>query len=109
MGGFDPSDPDGFPGGGFSQANIDPNQIFQMFFGGGGGGGHQGFGFGAPDSNDGGDDFFKAFTMGGAGGSRGGRGMNGMNMGGMGGMGGFPGFSFMSGGFGGDPCTQMGG
>ena len=28
LGGFDPSDPEGFSGGGFSNANIDPNQIF---------------------------------------------------------------------------------
>ena len=78
MGAYDPSDPNGgggFPGG----MNIDPNEIFKMFFGGASPGGAFSF---AGD-----DDMFSAFGGGGSG------------SGGMGGMGGFPGgFSFMSGG-----------
>jgi len=31
MGGYDPSDPDGGMGGHF-EGNIDPNEIFKMFF-----------------------------------------------------------------------------
>jgi DnaJ family protein C protein 7 len=100
LGGFDPSDPDGGMGGTFtSGANIDPNEVFKMFFSssGGGDGGMGGMGNffsfgGGGDDND----IFKAFSGGAsAGGSRG--------RGGMGGMGGFPGFSFMSGGGGGFP------
>ena len=37
MGAYDPSDPNGFPGGGGGM-NVDPTEIFKMFFGGGGGG-----------------------------------------------------------------------
>ena len=91
LGGYDPSNPNGsagFPGG----ANIDPNDIFKMFFGGAGGtpGGFGGF------SSAGDDDIFSAF----GGGSQGGRGGRGRTTGGF--SSGFPGgFTFMSGGPGG--------
>lgn len=55
LGGYDPSDPDGgfggfsnfSPGGGGGsfEMNIDPNDIFKMFFGGAGGGGMGGMSF----------------------------------------------------------------
>jgi len=39
LGGYDPSDPDGgMSGGHFHEGNIDPNEIFKMFFQGSGGG-----------------------------------------------------------------------
>lgn len=59
--GVDPNDPMGGGGGfgdgaSFSQANIDPNEIFKMFFGGGGGGmGNMG---GMGGFGDGDDDIF---------------------------------------------------
>lgn len=83
MGGYDPTDPEGASAG-FTNMNVDPNDIFKMFFGGAGGG--MG-GFGADE------DFFSSF---GSTGSRGGRSAG--SAGGMGGMGGMPGFTFMSGG-----------
>lgn len=80
MGAYDPSNEGGmggFPGG----ANIDPNEIFKMFFGAGGGPG--GFSFGGMNGGD--DDIFQAFS---SGAGRGGRARGG---------GGMP-FTFMSGG-----------
>ena len=56
VGGFDPSDPDGGMGGQFTNMNIDPNDIFKMFFGGGGSGPG---GFSFTTSAD--DDFFTSF------------------------------------------------
>ncbi len=44
----------GMGGASFNGTNIDPNEIFSMFFGGGGGGAPGGFSFGGGE-----DDFLK--------------------------------------------------
>lgn len=67
MGGFDPTEPDGGMSGNFASANIDPNEIFKMFFSGSSGGGAGGMGGGMPFFNFGGMD---DDTFGGLGGNR---------------------------------------
>jgi DnaJ homolog subfamily C member 7 len=97
MGGYDPSDPTGGMNfGAGMDMNIDPSQLFSMFFGGGGGMGGMGGGM---------EDMFGGMPRGGGRGGRGGSRGGASFPGGM-----PPGFAFSSGpgGFGGFPGASGG-